>query len=135
MHDFYTQFNLERLWAGLREGGTPQSCHLTDPGDEQHIDAGCPENATAQECPGSVVLMMRELRDLAGEDAHIDPADIDAYLARRPGGLTKPGLRYWIVRHLELGDEGMRPAPPLPRADIDHPDIGLPAYLRAEGAQ
>ncbi len=127
---FYTKKNAKRLWGQIRRGGAKQSCHLTDPSHPDHIAAGCAENATAQECPGSVILVMREFRLLADAGRNITPASIDRYKATRKGGLTKSGLHYWVVSRLGFGDAPIVGGGVLPEVDVDDPEVGLPESLK-----
>jgi hypothetical protein len=126
---FYTARNLRRLWNQIRKGGAAQSCHLTDPSHPDHVAAGAKPGATAQECPGSVVLVTRELnriKRLAG-GAAVDAPHLDAYRRERPKhGLTRRGLTYWLVQRIVFGRLG---GPPLPDVE-DDPAIDLPAELR-----
>lgn len=136
---FYTRRNIKRLWNQIRSGGRPQGCHLTDPSHPDHIAAGCAPNAKAQECPGSVILIKRELLTLTNsvglvkqDDAHVvDDAKLVAYLRdtskRR---LTRHGMIYWLVKRASafagtpFGDR------PLPDCDENDPEIGLPEYIQ-----
>ncbi len=95
---FYRKANLTRLWNQIRRGnGGGQTCHMTDPSHPDHIKAGCPEDAQMRECPGSIILVMRELSAMASMGAapgerHIDDQAVTTYLRTRKGGLTKTGV-------------------------------------------
>lgn len=130
---FYTKANLRRLWNEVRGGGAAQSCHLTDPRHPDHIAAGAKPGAKAQECPGSVILVLRELRELAGADGVIsgEPATVKAYHARRKYGLKKTGILYWAVQRIQMAKVKFFNADgPLPEVDVHDPEIGLPEALR-----
>lgn len=124
---FYTKKNLTRLWNQVRGGGNHQSCHLTDPSHPDHIEAGAREGSKAQECPGSVILVRRELRLMAGPDGAIE--DPRPYLAKRKKGLTKKGIMYWAMARLAMGHTLLGDGP-LPDVDEQDQEIGLPEYLR-----
>ena len=89
---FYTKANLRRLWNQVRGGGTAQSCHLTDPSHPDHVAVGAKPGATAQECPGAVILVLREVQRMADANNVIDAAAPKRYLAGRKKGLTKRGI-------------------------------------------
>ena len=122
---FYTKTNLTRLWNQIRRGGLPQSCHRTDP---RHPDHKAPPNAKPQECPGSVILVLREIESmLVGR--LLDTPGIVAYHARRKKGLTKKGILYWAVSRITLGKVPFMGDTPLPPVDLQDKRIALPAYL------
>ncbi len=126
---FYTKRNLTRLWNQIRRGGRAQSCHLTDPKHKDHIEAGCADGAKAKECPGSVVIILRELQRLA-PNGNVGPEQCDAYLIkRRRHGLTKQGILYWAMSRIQFGGVPFMGGPKLPEVDEHDPDVGLPAYL------
>lgn len=129
---FYRKRNLIRLWNKLRNGGGMQSCHLTDPGHPDHVAAGCSPNAKAQECPGSVILIVRELKQLAahGQNETIDKNAVEAYCAVRSGGLTPKGVVYWGLQRLGPFAETPLGYKRPPDVDETDPEIGLPEYLR-----
>jgi hypothetical protein len=130
---FYSKANLTRLWNQVRGGGAPQSCHLTDPSHADHIKAGCSQDAQARECPGSVILILRELRSMAnaGDEPNIiDVQAIDAYLKRRRKGLKKTGILYWLVSRYHMGGVPVLGGPKLPEVDEADPEIDLPDYLK-----
>ena len=85
----------------------PQSCHLTDHSYPDHLAAGASPTAITRECAGSVMLVLREMGQLARPGG-----DPDRYLEERPDGLTGQGLIHWT------GRMGARPKPygpaPLP---------------------
>lgn len=127
---FYTKSNLNRLWGLIRRGGNGQSCHLTDPSHPDHVKAGAPENATAQECPGSIIVVMREVERLADGATQIEPEHLDRYLAdRKRHGLSKQGLAYWLVSRLQMGGTILG-GPKLPFVDVKDAEVGLPEHLR-----
>ena len=103
----------------------------TDPSHPDHIKSGCAPGAKAKECPGSVTLVLRELRRLA-PDGDVGPEQCDAYLAKRRRGLTKSGLLYWLVSRIQFGGVPFMGGPKLPEVDEHDPAVALPAYL-AEG--
>jgi hypothetical protein len=126
---FYTAANLRRLWGEIRRGGGMQSCHLTDPSHPRHIEAGCSPNAKTHECPGSVLLVRRELGQMADESGIITSESTRAYLDRRRYGLTRQGILYWLFQRVQLAGIPLLGGPALPHVDEDDA-IGLPASLR-----
>lgn len=134
---FYSKKNLTRLWNQIRRGGGEQSCHLTDPSHPAHIRAGASKDAVVKECPGSVILVMREMDTMASMSAdpsqrRIDDQAVMTYLRERKGGLTKSGILYWCYQRLHLSGVPRIGGPKLPEVNIDDTDIGLPTYLKAE---
>lgn len=128
---FYTKANLTRLWGQIRRGGHAQSCHLTDPSHPDHLLAGCKPDSKPQECPGSVILVKRELAIMASfspDQRTIDDAGVKAYLKLRRGGLTKFGILYWLVDRVTFGGQPFIGGPALPET-ADDPAIGLPKHL------
>lgn len=125
---FYTKKNLRRLWNQIRQGGGPQSCHLTDPSHPDHVTAGAHENAKPQECPGSIVLINREFARMADDDGVIDVEGIERYQRERRKGLTQQGLTYWVVSRLNFGGVPFIGGPKIPEVP-DDPEVGLPTYL------
>jgi len=132
---FFRKSNLRRLWNQIRgaspdSAGGRQSCHLTDPSHPDHIAAGAKPGAKPRECPGSLIVVIRELRKLSNEQSVVTPESMTAYLGRRKLGLTKRGMRYWVVERIGM------PLPP-PFGDgplpgdlaIDDPEIGLPLAM------
>jgi hypothetical protein len=130
-HGFYTKSNLKRLWNQVRGGGQPQSCHLTDPSHPDHIAAGAKPNAKPQECPGSVILIRREIRLMANAEGVVGgKEELAHYFKARKRGLTKRGALYWIVQRIQMGNVPMMNEDgPLPNVE-DLPEIGLPEDLR-----
>jgi hypothetical protein len=126
---FYSASNLRRLWNLIRRGGGGQSCHLTDPRHPYHIEAGCPEGAKPKECPGSVILVLREIGRMADARNRVT----DAGVKRRPLGLTKLGILYWVVQRLTFGHVPFLGDGGLPAVDQADPEIGLPAFLDSAG--
>lgn len=127
---FFTKKNLTRLWKQLRRGGKPQSCHLTDPSHPDHVTAGAPANATAQECPGSVILILREIQRLAGDNGEVSPLTVDAYLRSRRRGLTRSGILYWIVQRIQFAGVPLIGGTPLPSVDHADATVDLPEHLK-----
>lgn len=128
---FFTAKNLRRLWNQIRSGGRPQSCHLTDPSNLDHVAAGAPANAKPKECPGSVILVLREVQrvvDIAAGEP-IEPEHIDQYLKERPKGLKKKGLLYWMIARIQMGKMPFMSEGELPEVDVADVEIGLPAIL------
>lgn len=124
---FYTQANLRRLWRQIRGGGGMQSCHPTDPSHPDHIAAGAKLGSTPQECPGSVILVLRECRTMAiysVDGQTIDEQAVKGYLARHKDGLTKRGIWYWVVERQVFKGVPFFGGLPLPEVDIDEPGIG-----------
>lgn len=124
---FYTKANLRRLWNQIRGGGGQQSCHLTDPSHPDHVSVGAKATATAQECPGSIVLISRELKQMADDKGVITVEGMTRYRKERKKGLTKSGLAYWIVSRIQFGGTvfGGPKFPDIP----DDTDVDLPAEL------
>lgn len=128
---FYTKVNLRRLWNQIRKGGGMQSCHLTDPQHPDHIAAGCKEDSVARECPGSVILVLREVAKMANEKNVVDTPGMEAYQkSRKKYGLTKSGLRYWLIERIQMGGVAFFGGPKLPEVNVDDAEIGLPEDLR-----
>lgn len=124
---FYTKTNLRRLWNQIRGGGAQQSCHPTDPNHPDHVAAGAKPGAQPQECPGSVILVFREMEKIqALGEGVINPAGIDRYVVRHRDGLTKRGMMYWIVERYQLGGVPIFGGPKLPDVDVDEEGIGRP---------
>ena len=100
---FYTKKNLLRMWNGLRRGDRPQSCHMTDPSHPDHVDAGARQRADGPlECPGSLVVIQREINrmsELSSEPDAVDDDGVEAYLAETNGkrGMTKDGILYHLL--------------------------------------
>lgn len=125
---FYTLKNLRRLWKEVRGGSRAQSCHLTD---ASHVAVGAKPGAKAKECPGSVVMVVRELRSLEKIQAEHGGVAVKVYLKERRRGLTRYGLAYWAMTRVGFANVPfMNPDGPLPLVDDDDPEIGLPESLR-----
>jgi hypothetical protein len=106
-----------------------QSCHLTDPSHPHHVEAGASDKSTPQECPGSLLIVQRELRSMADDDGVVTPESYERYLKRRRRGITRRGMLFWVVQRCQFGDVpivGERSMPLIPEDQA----IGLPAYLR-----
>lgn len=128
---FYTMTNLRRLWKQVRGGGQAQSCHLTDPSHPDHVAVGAKPGATVRECPGSVILVLREIRQLADDKGVVgDKLLLDRYRKTRRKGLTTTGIFYWIVQRMQFGGVPMVGGEKLPEVDEKDPEIGLPEELR-----
>ncbi|MCI0526393.1 MAG: hypothetical protein L0Y56_02925 [Nitrospira sp.] len=125
---FYTKANLRRLWKQIRGGGGVQSCHLTDPSHPDHIAVGAKEGAQAQECPGSVIVVLKEVKKMAVAGV-VTGDGTKRYLKTRKRGLTKAGILYWVVSRIQLGGTPFLGGPKMPDV-LDDPEIGLPEYLR-----
>jgi hypothetical protein len=134
---FYTKRNLQSMWNALRRGGGKQSCHLTDPRHPDHITAGAAPNATPQECPGSVILIVRELKRIMssvyiGEDGAVNTEALVAYLrdkSRRR--LSRDGILYWGVQRAgPLAGVPFVGGRPLPIVDDEDLEIGLPEWIK-----
>lgn len=127
---FYTRKNLTRLWGQVRGGGKRQSCHLTDPSHPDHVAAGCKPGASVRECPGSVLLVLREVRSMADEQSYIGEGAVRAYLERRGRkGLSKEGILYWLLSRIQLGGVPLVGGPSMPEVEEDE-GVGLPEWLR-----
>jgi hypothetical protein len=119
---WYTARNLARLWGGLRNG-EDMSCHPTDPDNpvsERAAAAGyrpAPGDARKRECVGAAILKQREFMLL--QEVH--DADLRAYRAARPRGLTRGGLLVLLERALFGGTPLSGPVMPLP--NLDEPDV------------
>lgn len=133
---FYTAKNRKRLWNQIRGADRsqechPQSCHPTDPGHPDHIAAGAKPGSTPKECPGSVILVYREIEKIieagkgTGKPREITPEGIDRYVREWPtSGLTKRGILYWVLERITYGGVPFVGGPKLPDVDIDEPGIG-----------
>lgn len=129
-YKFYTMANLKRLWNQIRRGGKPQGCHLTDPSHPDHVAAGCKPGAVARECPGSVLVVTREIKRMADENNVIGENAVPRYLAmRKRHGLTKTGIYYWLIERIKFANVPFFGAPGIPAVEED-PEIGLPEQLR-----
>lgn len=126
---FYTKKNLTRLWGLIRRGGAPQSCHMTDPSHADHLKAGCKEGAQTRECPGSVLLVLREVSRMADDKQTVTDATIRRYEVGRKKGLTKSGMHYWLISRIQLGGVPVFGGPAMPQVEEDD-EIGLPDYLK-----
>jgi len=126
---FYTKANLRRLWNQIRGGGSAQSCHLTDPSHPDHIKAGAKGTSEAVECPGSVIVIKRELRKMADGNGTIDDVTLAQYKKTRKRGLTKTGILYWVVSRIQFGGVPVVGNAKLPEVDDEDPEIGLPPFL------
>lgn len=127
---FYSKANLTRLWRQVRSGGGVQSCHLTDPSHPDHITAGCKENAEPRECPGSVILVMREIGQMKNADNEVTNEGVLDYLNRRKKGITKVGVVYWIIGRILHGGAPVIGGPKMIEVDVTDEEIGLPHYLK-----
>ena len=127
---FYTKANLSRLWNQIRKGGGMQSCHLTDPSHPDHVAVGAKPGATAQECPGSVILVRREAMKMADDKGLIDVEGLTRYKLSRKKGLTKTGILYWIVQRIQFAGQPFVGGEALPEVDDEDVEIGLPENLR-----
>lgn len=125
---FYTRANLRRLWNQIRNGGLQQSCHLTDASHPDHVAAGARESTTTQECPGSVVLVTRELQlvvKLGGTD-RIEHDGIVKYGRVRKRGITKRGFQYWVVQRIAFAGKPFVGAPAIPDVPDPGDEVGIP---------
>lgn len=129
-HSFYTKANLRRLWNQLRGGGGEQSCHLTDPSHPDHIDAGAKPGAKAQECPGSVIVVLREVQKMTAGSAVTNNGVKKYLMMRKKNGLTKQGVLFWVVSRIQFGGVPMIGGAKLPEVDVTDPEIGLPEQFR-----
>lgn len=122
---FYSAANMRRLWNQIRRGGA-QSCHPTDPNHPDHVAAGAKPGSTPLECPGAVILVLREATRLAsyGADGNtVDEQAIPAYLRNHRDGLTKTGIMYWVVQRIALAGKPFIGGAPLPAVDEDEAGI------------
>jgi len=127
---FYSKKNLTRLWNQVRGGGNQQSCHLTDPTHPDHVTAGAKEDSTPRECPGSVILICRELRKietLGGGEITVEATE--EYWRTRKRGLTKNGMRSWLIQRVKFGHVPLLGGPPMPEVDENDQTIGLPEEM------
>ena len=130
---FYTKKNLRRLWNDIRGGYGSQSCHPTDPSHPDHVAAGAKKGSKIKECPGSIILVLREMKLMAGENNIVSPESIDRYVKIRKKGLKKPhGIFYWLIERYQIGGVPIFGGPKLPEVDATDAEIGLPKEL-AEG--
>jgi hypothetical protein len=117
---------VQRLWNGIRRGN-PQSCHPTDPNHPDHIAAGAKPGSEPQECPGAVILVLRECETMAryGRDGNtVDDQAITRYLRAHKDGLTKSGILYWVVQRIQFGGVPFFGGAKLPQVDIREEGIG-----------
>lgn len=123
---FYSMVNLKRLWGQIRKGGGVQSCHLTDPSHPDHVAVGAKEGASARECPGSVIVVLREVGKMADVHGVVTGEALPAYFKRRKKhGLTKTGVLYWLVTRMQLGGVPFVGGPKMIEVEDDL-DVGLP---------
>lgn len=129
-YGFYTKANLTRLWHGIRRGD-PQSCHPTDPGHPDHVACGAKPGSVAQECAGSVILVMREMRKIAahGDGQTLGDKEVIYYRRERKKGLTTSGILYWIVQRLGMAGVPFLGGKALPKVDEADDRISLPTFL------
>lgn len=126
---FYTKANLRRLWNQVRGGGAQQSCHLTDPQHPDHIASGAKPDSIAAECPGSIIVISRELKKIESlGDGVISVPAISKYHSTRKRGITKKGILYWGVQRIQYAGVPFIGGPKLPEV-VDDPEIGLPDEL------
>jgi hypothetical protein len=124
-HSFYTKTNLRRIWGQLRRGGD-QSCHLTDPSHPDHIEAGAKPGSKAKECPGSVIVVLREVAQMS-ENNTVTNGAVKKYLTtRKRYGLTKRGILFWVVSRIQFGGVPFIGGSKLPMVDVNDKEIGLP---------
>jgi hypothetical protein len=127
---FYTLANLRRLWNQIRRGGGAQSCHLTDPSHPDHVAVGAKPEATARECPGSVIVVLREVEQMANAERVVTPESMARYRSTRKKGLTKEGILFWVVSRLQYGGVPFVGGVKLPDVDVTDATVGLPEVLR-----
>lgn len=128
---FYTKTNLKRLWNQIRGGGKAQSCHMTDPSHPDHVAVGAKPDAKAKECPGSVILIRRELEFLGGSECYVTEERLKSYQAdKSKRRLTKSGLRYWLLERASVFTGTPMGGVPLPNVDPTDSEIGLPDWIK-----
>ncbi len=66
---------------------------------------------------------------MASDQDVVETPLVLAYMARRKRGLTKNGLRYWLVHRILHGGVPLIGGPKFPDVD-DDPAIGLPDVLK-----
>jgi hypothetical protein len=125
---WFTKANLTRLWNQIRKGGGAQSCHKTDPQHPEHVACGAKPGSKALECPGSVIVVLRELRRIGGKDGEVTAGKVDAYMKARKKGLTRQAVLYWMLSRMTLGNTIMGDGP-LPTVDDKDAAVGLPKFL------
>ncbi len=126
---FYSKKNLKRLWNQVRGGGGVQSCHMTDPSHPDHIRAGAKATSQPRECPGSVIVVNREIAQMANAENKVTDEGVMAYLKRRKKGITKHGVLYWVVQRIQMADVPFFGGSKMIEVQ-DDPAIGLPADMR-----
>jgi hypothetical protein len=89
---------------------------------------GAKPGASAQECPGSVVVVLREVKRMADDKGTVTSEGVQRYLQERKRGLTKAGIFYWVISRMQMGGVPMVGGAKLP-AVADDPEIGLPKWL------
>ena len=120
---WFTMGNRARLWAKLRRG-EDMSCHPTDPDNpvsDRAIAAGyrpAPAGSQVMECIGSIILRQREMVRLQDDYG----ADVRAYRAARPYGLTRDGIAA-IVARVMFGGVPLIGGPPMPLPELNDPDV------------
>lgn len=124
-HGWYTRRNLRRLWNQIRSGGGMQSCHMTDTGHPEHVEAGA-KGDRPHECMGSLILVERERRlyepliDTHGQGA------LRVYTRERgPAGLKgADGILYWFIARGADAPIGAGLMPKVPQELLDDPAFG-----------
>lgn len=124
---FYLLSNLRRLLTGLRNGES-NSCHLTDPSHPDHVKAGARVDSKALECAGAIVLVRRELAELANPSREITAESAKHYEEQRRGGFTRRGIVKWTVERIAFAGVPFLGGRPIPEVE-DDAAIGLPAKL------
>lgn len=93
-----------------------------------HVAVGAKLGATARECPGSVVVVLRELQRCAAYDGGmLSSGAIALYLRERPHGITRMGIIYWAVTRISLAGVPFIGGIALPTVNTDDPEVGLGA--------
>jgi hypothetical protein len=123
---WYTRVNLRRLWAKMRRG-EDMSCHPTDPTNpvsDRAKAAGyrqAPPGTEVMECIGSHIVRQREFLILTSDFG----ANVKAYRAARPKGLTRQGISALAARAI-FGGIPLVGGRPLPKPDLNCTDVGHP---------
>lgn len=122
-HDWFSQENFDRLWAGVARENTHFPCHLFDDPensgyDSSSKDAGLRPPADIgkrKECAGMTAMIHREVRIAA------DYPDWETYIAARPAGLQRGAYKSALARIAGTGVPLTEPADP------DDPELVDPA--------
>lgn len=124
---FYSKVNLQRLWAGLKDGQA-MSCHPTDPRMNEFESAPrVKDDAVTHECTGATILVQREwmvFQELMQEHGE---HGFRRYRALGGPRMTREGL-WAVAMRASLGDSPVTAAmgrPDLGDMDVQYMPLGV----------